>query len=80
MFKILWLNDREMLCRKVYIAWFLLHITWCKNDTNLDYEIITFNGQNITVSHCKTFGGFSEISEIFVEHRVFDAFDLEQNI
>ena len=66
--KRLWSNDREMLRRKLHIAliWFLLQITWGKNDQNLDYEIITFNGQNITVSHLD---GLSEIT--FAEHRVF---------
>jgi len=57
-----------MLRTKLHIVliWFLLQVTWGKNDQNLDYEIITFNEQNITVSYLN---GFSEIT--FVEHRVF---------
>ena len=35
------------------LALSLLQITWGENDQNLDYEIITFNGQNITVSFNK---------------------------
>ena len=38
-----------MLCRKLLVL-SLLQITWGQSDRNLNYEIITFNGQNITVS------------------------------
>ena len=53
------------------LALSLLQITWGQTDRNLDYEIITFNGQNITVSLNKkdVFGKITSLrmisSEIF---------------
>ena len=51
------------LYRKL-LALCLLQITWGQSDRNLDYEIITFNGQNITVSFNKNMYGFEKITSL----------------
>jgi len=52
-----------MLYRKL-LALSLLQITWGQGDRNIDYEIITFNGQNITVSFNKNMYGLQKITSL----------------